>query len=119
MIEKKVEGGPAVVTKTVGEIRPVKDQAKIREILGDARMNELLEWAANEFKGSGTGIYVFLIFTDEGGGQVRIYNREDINPNDDNAPDANCIRRKLAKWLGSEEEDRLYSLAVRLMGWTY
>lgn len=117
---KTIEGAVVTDTDKGGvELRVIRDQKEVRDVLGDKTMDGLLDEAHQSFRGHTARVgvaWVFLTFTVEGKGTVWLADRDSQDPNEDE--DAVTVRKKMARIWGEDTELRVWLTAKKLKGWT-
>ncbi len=115
--QKTVEGAVSADTDKGGvELRIIRDQKLVREVLGDKLMDVMLDEAHDAFRGHTSkpgSAYAFLVFTDEGKGTIWLTDRETQDATSDE--DAITIRKKMRPLWGETIEEKLWLKAKALM----
>ena len=118
--EKTVEGAVSADTDKGGvELRIIRDQKEVRDVLGDKVMDGLIDEAHDAFRGhtSNPGAaYIFLVFTDEGKGTIWMSDALEQNLESDD--DVVTVRKKMARIWGETRELQYWLAAKKLKGWT-
>lgn len=120
----EVQSKPVDTAAGPGEIRVVRDQKAVREILGDEIMNMFVEEGANlflklqwgQYDILNSGVFVFLAFNEDGQGRAYIADREEVSLKDDDDI-ATIIRFKLTSRFGADKAYAIFARAKQKYGW--